>query len=250
MIDLHCHIIPGVDDGAASLDIACQMAFQAWSNGTQAVVATPHFNRPDQPEELSIADVKKQCRRTVEHLRDEGCPLDLYYGMEMFVTRKFPWLLEQGEYITLGLSKYLLMEFFMDERFQTMSEMIRRVFDHGLVPVIAHPERYEAIQRQPERVEEWFRQGVVVQLNKGTIMGRMGNRSERAAWWLLKQGLVHTVASDAHGVRMRNTNLDELRRLLFREFPPSYAELLLEINPLHIINDEPLEGNQWSNGKN
>ncbi len=242
MIDLHCHIVPGVDDGADSMDTTREMAFQAWSNGTYAVVATPHFNRPDQPEELSVSDIKRQCRRTVEKLRENGCPLDLYYGMEMFVTKRLPWLLDEKEYITLGLSKYLLMEFFVDERFSTMGEMIQSVFDHGLIPVIAHPERYETIQRQPERVGEWFNKGVVVQLNKGTIMGRMGNRSERTAWWLLQQGLVHVVASDAHSSRTRNANLDELRRMLFREFPPSYAELLLEINPSHIINDEPVEG--------
>ncbi len=241
MIDLHCHLIPGVDDGAASLDIACQMAFQAWSTGTQAVVTTPHFNRPDQPAEMSVAQIKRQCRKTVERLREEGCPLDLYYGMEMFVTHRLPWLLDQGEYITLGLSRYLLMEFFVDERFSTMGEMIRTVLDHDLVPVIAHPERYEAIQRQPERVAEWLSQGVVVQLNKGTIMGRMGNSSERTAWWLLKRGLAHAIASDAHGVRNRNTNLDELRRMMLREFPADYAELLLEINPYHIISNEAVE---------
>lgn len=241
MVDLHCHLIPGVDDGAVSLDVACEMAFQAWGTGTQAVVATPHFNRPDQSAELSVAQIKRRCRQTVERFREEGCPLELYYGMEMFVTRRLPWLLDRGEYITLGLSKYLLMEFYVDERYTNMGEMIQRVFDHGLIPMIAHPERYEAIQRHPERVEEWFGQGVAVQLNKGTIMGRMGNHCERTAWWLLKHGLAHAIASDAHSARVRNPNLDEVRRMLLREFPPDYVELLLEINPYHVIKDESLE---------
>lgn len=242
MIDLHCHIVPGVDDGAENLEIACQMAFQAWELGTDIVVATPHFNRPDQKKGTSVRDLKIRFRRFRDVLRDSGCPLRLYSGMEMFATARLPRLLDQGEFLTLAGSRYLLMEFFFDEHFAFMNKAISAVMERGLIPVIAHPERYAVIQEQPERVAQWFHNGVVIQLNKGTILGRMGNSSERTAWWLLRHNLAHIVASDAHSVGIRNPNLDELARVLSREVSPAYTAQLVQENPDRILHDCPLQG--------
>lgn len=235
MIDLHCHIVPGVDDGAVSMDEACEMAFRAWHSGTKCIVATPHYNRPDRRGDSPIPKLKQQYKRLREKLEATGCPLEMKLGMEFFVTERMERDLNQGSFLPLGSSKYLLMECYFDEDYSVIRRAMDAVFDHGLVPVLAHPERYKVIQHEPWLVGELYEHGVVIQLNKGTIMGRMGTQSERTAWWILRNELAHVIASDAHGIKTRNPDLDEVRRMLVREISPAYAELLLEINPYRIL---------------
>lgn len=103
--------------------------------------------------------------------------------------------------------------------------------------MVAHPERYEAVQRDPMLVVEWFRSGCIIQLNKGSILGRLGNHSRRAALWLLDQGLAHVIASDAHHPDYRTPHIGELVSFLSEHYPPPYIRLLLEKNPGRIVEN-------------
>ena len=109
------------------------------------------------------------------------------------------------------------------------------VAERGFVPVIAHPERYHAVQRTPALAREWFSRGYIMQLNKGTILGRMGQDAKQTAWWLLERGLAHVVASDAHSVGHRNPDLSQVRDMSWQ-----YAEVLLEENPWRIFQNEKI----------
>ena len=107
-------------------------------------------------------------------------------------------------------------------------------------PVVAHPERYQAVQRNPEIVGEWFERGYGIQLNKGSILGHFGRREKQTAEWILENGLAHVVASDAHGAEQRTTHMGEIRNLLENVYGENYAQLLLEDNPRRIIKDMEL----------
>ena len=241
MTDLHCHILPGVDDGAPDLTEALNMARLAAESGVDTVVATPHCNLPGsgRPNYLDTGLMER-----VETLRQaigaEGIPLKLCAGAEVFCTPALGALLDQRRLMTLAGSRYLLMEFYFDESPEFITECLETVTARGMIPVVAHPERYEAVQRFPGHIPEWFSRGYVIQLNKGSILGRLGSRAQTAARWILRRGLAHTVASDAHSARFRTPYMDEIRRYLEEEYGTEYARILLSGNPRRIIRDTPV----------
>lgn len=237
LIDLHCHILPGLDDGAGSLETAVDMALMAWRDGTDVIAATAHCCRPDQQGVLSKRLYAGKLQQLHGALQEVGCPLRLVTGMEIFATPELPELLSRKQVISLASTRYMLLEFYFDERPEFMEESLRALTDRGYTPVVAHPERYDAVQRRPELVAEWFRRGYIIQLNKGTILGRLGAGARRTAWWLLRRGLAHVVASDAHSADRRNPSLAHVRDTLGRELSWEYAELLLEENPRRILED-------------
>ena len=241
MTDIHCHILPGVDDGAESMDEALAMARMAWESGVRRIIATPHCNLSEFSNFRSAELAKHfvELRRAVEQA---GIGVEILPGAEIFTTPQVPELLQQKKLLTLANSRYLLMEFYFDEDAETMSSLLQQVAALDYVPVIAHPERYDAVQRDPYLVGHWFHSGYVIQLNKGSILGRLGRRAEAAADWILERGLAHTVASDAHSSEVRTPHMTEIRRYLTDRCDSTYANILLTVNPDRIAHDLPLLG--------
>ena len=193
MIDLHCHILPGVDDGSESLDTSLAMAADAWESGTDCICATPHCCRPTGWGGYWAPEILERLKDMETSVARAGLALKLLPGMEVFTTPELPQLLREGRLLTLNGSRYLLLEFFFDDEPGAMNEAVALVWEQGLTPVIAHPERYEAVQRTPELALSWFRDGCILQLNKGSILGGLGRHARQTAWWLLRRGLAHVV---------------------------------------------------------
>lgn len=239
MIDLHCHILPGVDDGAPDLAEALQMARMAADSGVGTIVATPHCNIPDAPMpnylDKALLDRLVQLRTAI---KDAGIPLKLYGGAEVFCTPQISELLESRKLLPLAGTRYLLVEFYFDESPEFMEDCFRRISRQGFIPVIAHPERYGAVQQDPQLIPRWFRKGYIILLNKGTILGRLGHRAEVCARWILEHGFAHAVASDAHGTEFRTPHMSELQYHLTSRYGPGCAQLLLSVNPGRIVKDQ------------
>ena len=241
MIDLHCHLLPGIDDGAEDMETALLMARTAADSGVDTIVATPHCNLPGAKRDNFISEeLTDRFLQLQEAIRKEQLPLTVLPGAEVMGTPRVPELVRRGVLPTLANSDYLLVEFFFDEDIAYMDHILSSIAACGLHPVIAHPERYEAVQEMPLVIDRWFHTGVVIQLNKGSILGRLGHRAEETAWWLLERGLAHTAASDAHGVAERSPRLDGLREWLEDRTSPAYAHILLEENPSRICRNRPL----------
>ena len=240
MIDIHCHILHGVDDGADTIDDALDMARMASASGVRAIIATPHSCVPAFPpnyKSLSLLDKFRELRDAIER---EGIPITLYSGAEILCTREMPRLLEQGKLLTLASTKYFLVEFYFNSDPSFINAMLSVVKSNGLIPVIAHPERYDAVQAYPYLVEEWNENGCVIQINKGSIEGKLGYKAQQSARWILSNGLAHVVASDAHGVLKRTPVMAGIYRHLEDELTDGYTELLLEENPRRIISGLPV----------
>lgn len=241
MTDIHCHILPFVDDGADSMEDALEMARMAAESGVSTIIATPHCNLPYEKEKNYISQhLQEHFFRLQQAVKAAGIPVTLLPGAEVLCTPQVPELLRQGKLLTLAGSRYLLVEFFFDEDLDYMDQMLSAIASQGLLPVIAHPERYESVQRTPRIVERWFRNGYVIQLNKGSILGRLGRRAARTAEWILSRGLAHVVASDAHSPVMRTPQMDELVQFLTEVCTPEYVDILLDINPGRIRSDRPI----------
>lgn len=241
MIDLHCHILPGVDDGAADLDEALDMAWMSVRSGVKAIVATPHCNLPGNGEpnylDHGLLDRIIRLRRAIE---DQQIPLRLYAGSEVFCTPDVVELLTSQLLLPLAGSRYLLTEFFFDESPQFMDHCLHSLAAQGCRPIVAHPERYDAVQRDPQLAAYWFSQGYLLQVNKGSILGSLGSRSHTAARWILQRGLAHAVASDAHDLQGRSPAMDTLRHHLEDNYSPEYAWVLLHGNPARIVRDKDI----------
>ena len=239
MIDIHCHILPGADDGSASMEDSLMMARMAVAGGVNTVIATPHCNLPYVDDPNYISDrLRDRYIELISALRDEKIPLKILPGAEVMATPDLAELIENKRVLTLAGSRYLLTEFFFGEDEEYITGMLGKVIEAGLRPIVAHPERYRAVHRRPEVVEEWVQEGCIIQLNKGSILGHFGRRVKMASEWILCRGLAHIVASDAHGCEQRTPHMAEISAVLERAYGASTARLLLEENPRRIINDE------------
>lgn len=239
MVDIHCHILPEVDDGARSLLEALEMARIAAGCGVTDLAATPHF-RAEEENTHCLTALREQFLLLQRAMEQEEIPLRLHLGAEVLCTWQAVDLARERALPTLGDSDYVLCEFYFDVDYDYMDDILAGIAEAGYRPVVAHPERYGAIQRSPRRIHRWFARGYVIQVNKGSILGTFGTRAQNAARWLLDMGLVHVIGSDAHSPRRRTTNLAHLRDDLLRSYSGEYVRLLLEENPGRVLRGEKM----------
>lgn len=239
MIDLHCHILPFVDDGARNAAMACEMAEHSLRSGVDIVVATPHCNIEYMPGNFRDRGYWEVFGLFKALLKQHRIPLTLLPGAELFAHgHNLDQLLEENRVVTLNHSRYLLTEFNFYASIEDISDKLRRIRRKGYIPVIAHPERYSAVQEHPGIVAHWIQDGYVVQVNKGSILGRLGEGAKHTGMHLLRHGLAHVIASDAHHPYHRPTGFRSLTPALNHLCSAEYAQLLLQTNPLRIISDK------------
>ena len=238
MIDLHCHILSGVDDGASSDEESCLMAQMALDNGVTTVVMTPHCNVPGYFANYADAALAERFTHMEQLLHQRNIPLQLYRGMEVYVTHELPELLQQNRLLTLGNTRYLLVEFGFDESAGFTTDMLRIVMEHGLIPVVAHPERYYCAQDDHRLLMHWANEGCALQINKGSLFGLFGRHAAKAAHWCLAEGCVHLVGSDAHSPYRRTPRLADAWAYIADYDSPEIAEFLLQENPRRILNND------------
>ena len=201
MIDIHSHIIPGIDDGAASIEEALEMARIAEREGIEKIICTPHFQFDD-------PTFTKRVRGAVKALnllfKKEGLFLRAYPGTEAFLRPELLDEVKKEDYLTLNGSEYVLVEFPLGEIPMFTDEMLYELRMMGKKPIIAHPERYREVMKNPDILRQWIQQGNLVQVNGSSILGMMGKRTESTVKHLLTHRMVHLVASDSHSMGKRS----------------------------------------------
>lgn len=242
MIDIHSHVLPGVDDGSPDMGMSLDMLALAAESGVHTLVATPHCNIPDEYDNYRSPELEELFEDLVFRAELENIPIRLCRGMEIFATPELPDLLREGRVWTLNGSRYFLTEFAFREDPDFCREILSECRKLGYVPVIAHPERYFFLQDDPELAYEWCTGGYVLQINKGSLLGRFGPIVKETAEQLLTHGLAACVASDAHRSFARSTYMSDIRAYLDEAFGEDYRRLLLEENPARILNGRELLG--------
>lgn len=200
MIDLHCHILPNADDGAAALDDSLAMARAAYADGVRAVVATPHESswQERHPGPGGVAALQEAVRRLEEATQRAGIPLAFYAGMEAEFDLDLPRRLAAGRVLPLGEGRCFLLEL---PFYQYSLHLERAIFEvqlQGWKPVLAHVERCLYVQEAPDILLPLVQRGVAVQVTAGSLCGAAGPRAKETAQRLLRRGLVHVLASDGH----------------------------------------------------
>lgn len=242
MIDIHAHILPGIDDGADSMGTAIEMARGAVESGVRAMVATPHCGKPGGiRQNFFSGELLSQVTQLQKALKAKDIGLKLYPGMEVFVTEHFSQWLREGKLLPLAGSRYLLVEFYFDESDTYINSILEQIRGQGLIPVVAHPERYYCVQWKPELAVQWAQGGSVLQLNRGSIQGKLGKPALKCSWELLYTGVPQVAASDAHGSRTRQPELRSLMLELGERLSWDYAAKLLIENPRSILRNQQMD---------
>jgi protein-tyrosine phosphatase len=226
VIDLHSHILPGVDDGARDLEESCEMARLALTDGVSAIAATPHVRQDYPTTAAAMLDGTAALR---EELRRRDLPLDILVGAELALEDAVRLPQDELEAFTLaGTGRYLLVETPYIGWSDNVQHVVGSLVGKGLVPILAHPERNNAAQIKPGLVEAAVAGGALVQVTAASVEGRLGRRARSCAFDLIARGLVHLLASDAHAPRLREGGLaagraalddDELGRYLTEDSP-------------------------------
>lgn len=240
MIDIHSHILPGIDDGAQDIYDTLEMVKLAADSGVTDMIATPHCNIPGVYANYYDKAYEELVRSVRDAVHGEGIPVRIHPGMEAFTTPDLPDLLGDGKIMTLNGSHYLLMEFSFDEDPGYVIHMVEQVRERGVIPVIAHAERYEFVQEDPWMVYDWRVKGYPIQVNKGSFVGRFGRRAQEMAYFLMDHHLVSVIASDAHSPWQRTPYMADVYETLLRDYPAQYLNMLFEDNPRLICEDRPV----------
>lgn len=234
MIDLHSHILPEVDDGSQSLQESLAMARMAVESGVTVMAATPHCTDSGAREIYIAWKLLRQA------LKENHIPLKLFLGMEIFGTENTLNLLQEQKLFTLNGTRYPLVEFPFHSDGEQETRILRSLCKAGLRPVVAHPERYSYIQYDPEILNKWYRMGCLIQINRGSLLGRFGVQAQDIALEMVGRKFASVVASDAHSSQVRTPWMEDVQKLLSREFSPGYSRLLLLENPARILKNYPL----------
>lgn len=233
MVDIHCHILPAVDDGSESWEESIDMCRMAAEDGITHVVATPHANDEyqfDRPRYQAILD-ELQGRIGGMPQLILGCDFHLSYENVQDA------LANPGRY-NIGNTRYMLIELSEFSVTPQVDHMIYSLVSGGSVPILTHPERNQLLQRAPERVAEWVRMGTVVQVTASSFLGKWGKPALKTARLLMERELVHVVASDAHGTTSRRPNLSQAREFLTKNYGDEIAMALVEDNPRAIVENQ------------
>lgn len=240
MIDIHTHILAAFDDGARTLEESVRMARMSYECGVDTLFVTPHFNSNGFVDQHYKDRFFQAIKELDEAIRHKQIPVRLLSGMEVFAGEELPDLLSRGSIITLNYSRYLLLEFDFQKDLALMDFLLNELTQQGYLPIIAHPERYPYVQKDPDMLKRWIRMGCSLQVNKGSIMGNFGKRARKTAKYLLKYRWVSFIASDAHSPEVRTPDLSGAYHYVCSHYTKEYAEVLFEENPRRVIEDKAL----------
>ncbi len=235
MVDLHSHILSGLDDGAKTLAESVEMIRIAAQAGTTDLVATPHAS----------FEFTFDPRRTEEKLAElaaaSGAAVRLYYGCDFHLSfGNIQDALANPSKYAINHKNYLLVEFSDVVIIKSIQEVFSRLRDSGLTPIITHPERNFLLQRDPGRLRAWVDNGCLIQVTAQSLLGRFGPEARNFCGELMKRGLVHFVASDAHDPQERTPRLDQAYEHIAQRFGDARAQRLFVANPGAVLYGDPL----------
>ena len=238
MVDIHHHLLPALDDGSPNLATSIEMARMAASDGITHVVCTPHASSHWTFDPTLIAARLNDLRTT---LAAESIPLTLGAGCDFHLsydniedahTNPTRYTINAGRYLLVELPDIILAP--------GIGETLYNLRIDGMVPILTHPERNPTLQRSPDRLANWLRDGLIVQVTTSSVLGEMGKEAERMAHRLLANRWVNFLATDAHNLTTRPPRMSRAHDLVAKKYGAEYARLLCIANPTAVFQNQPL----------
>jgi protein-tyrosine phosphatase len=233
-VDIHCHCLPGVDDGPATIDEALALCRALVDDYVATVIATPH-----QLGRYSGCNEAEQINEDVstlnEELKSNNIPLTVMPGADVRVDERICKLLEEDKILTLaGSGKYILLEL-PHETFIDITPLLAELTSLGIQSIISHPERHPILIKRPEILLQWIEQSAHLQVTSGSLLGGFGLEAQRAAWQFLSSGWVSFVATDSHNLESRRPCMKAAFELISAELGETIARLVCVENPSRVL---------------
>lgn len=236
MIDMHCHIIPEIDDGSKNLETTIEMAKKAENYGYKGIFATSHYIEGS--HEILKSEMQGRVHALNDVLAQRGINLKIYQGNEVYFTPNIVELLQQGKICTLNNSRYFLIEFPMSGFVFNMEQIVSQVIRAGYVPIIAHPERYEFVTKDIKKLLPLIEEGALLQINVASIMGLYGSTVKKNVIKLLKYNMVHLIGTDAHDTSRVYDLYEKGMKKISKIVDSKRLDTILNENPSSILNNE------------
>ncbi|MEK4653929.1 MULTISPECIES: tyrosine-protein phosphatase [Niallia] len=233
MIDIHCHILPNIDDGAQTLENSLEMAKTAINEGITTIIATPHHKNNQYINEKSSILEKVNDLNAV--LKQENLPLNILPGQEVRIYGEVLEDYNKGEVLTLNHTKYLFIEFPSSSVPRYAERLLYELQTEGIIPIIVHPERNKELQEKPDLLYKFVKNGALTQVTASSVVGYFGKNVKKFSEQMIEHNLTHFIASDAHNIHNRTFKMAESLKMIKENFGMDYiylfkenAELLIE----------------------
>lgn len=240
MLDIHCHVLPELDDGAGNMSDAIEMVSLAAASGMKGIIATPHSNVPGGFRNFWSVETENKLDRLREEIKKRNIPLKLYAGQEIYLAPGFMELLREGKLITLNGSRYMLVEFSEDEHANVAYRKIQQIAAENYIPIVAHPERYGFVIEFEDAVYRMKDAGALLQVSRCSLNGMFGSVVQRVAMDIVESFHADFVASDAHSPYRRTPRLADVHEYISENISQEYADMLIKSNPEKVIVNEKI----------
>lgn len=222
MIDFHTHILPNIDDGSRSIEETFNLINEAKNVGFEAIISTSHYI--EEYYETNAPEREVWINAIYENLQAKNIDIKLYLGNEIYISENIIKLLEEGKASTINDTSYVLFEMPLNVEPMNLYDVIYEMMQYKLVPILAHPERYSFVQKEPELIYDLIEKGVLMQANYGSILGIYGEKPKMIVRKFLENNMIHFLGTDVH---RQNT------------IYPKVPEALVEIK--QIVGEEKLK---------
>lgn len=234
MIDIHTHILYGVDDGAKTLSDSMELLDEEREQGVDTVIMTPHYGpKFGYPDKEIIMEHFEEISKKAEKYYPE---IELYLGSELYYQESTISDLDSGKALTMNGTRYVLVEFGVNDPYTYIYRAIQSFGYAGYIPIIAHAERYEAVFRHINRIEELVSLGEYIQINAESLIGGIFDKRSSFCKKLTKEGLIHFLGSDCHDFRNRRPNMKKAAEVVLKK----NAQQILETNPRNMLEGKSI----------
>lgn len=239
MIDMHAHILPGIDDGSRNIVETMQMIKEAELAGFTDIITTSHYIENEY-------DVPKSSRKWIieaieNELKNQDINLKLHNGAEAFITNILADLYDNKIVPTLADSRYVLFEIPMHSNVLYLDQVIEDLITAKYKPIIAHPERYDIVQEDPNLAIKWVKNGVLLQSNYGSIVENYGSKAKQTLIKLLEADAIHFLGTDTHAPNTNYIRMNEMLEEYVKVIGEEKLEELTTINPKKILDNEHID---------
>ena len=238
MIDIHCHILPNVDDGSESLEESIEMAKIAESEGITKIVNTSHCHFDFKYKKGN--ELKLELEKFNQVLKEENINIEVLLGNELYYTSDLIERFDELDFFSMNNSKYILMEFSPINFPKNIEDVIYEIKIRGYIPIIAHAERYKQVQEDVNIVLDCIKEGALIQVNASSILGKNGEKAEDTSKKLLDNNMVHFVATDAHSSNRRRPLIKDSYNYILRNYGKEVSEKLFIENPTAVIENRDI----------
>lgn len=238
MIDIHCHILPNVDDGSESLEESIEMAKIAESEGITKIVNTSHCHFDFKYKKGN--ELKLELEKFNQVLKEENINIEVLLGNELYYTSDLIERFNELDFFSMNNSKYILMEFSPINFPKNIEDVIYEIKIRGYIPIIAHAERYKQVQEDVNIVLDCIKEGALIQVNASSILGKNGEKAEDTSKKLLDNNMVHFVATDAHSSNRRRPLIKDSYNYILKNYGKEVSEKLFIENPTAVIENRDI----------